>query len=108
MSETPIRSEPVFSYIYGDRSRISPRDQQAPEQSHICERCLNPFVARPRLSGKLRDSIEYEPLRKKLMLGPDAEPVLCDGCFIDIMSWQTPDPMTDAMPASRMPTVMRG
>lgn len=96
-----------FDYVYGDRTRT--QQARAADSAILtlrCERCLNPFETRLRKSGKLRDSVEYEPLRKKLMMAdPNHDPVLCDGCFVDIMSWHTPRPMTDGL--SDIPPVMR-
>ena len=98
----------VFDYIYADRSRLQqPRNQDTSILTFQCERCLKPFDTKLRRSGKLRDSIEYEPLRKKLMIqDPTHEPVLCDGCFIDIMGWEVPAPMTTGLPGTRTPSVM--
>lgn len=97
----------MFDYVYGDRTRTQhPRASDSSIQTHQCERCFNPFDTRLRKSGKLRDSIEYEPLRAKLMItNPNHDPVLCDACFIDIMSWETPRPMTNGL--TDMPPVMR-
>lgn len=96
-----------FDYVYADSSRTQqPRAADSSIYTHVCERCLNPFQARLRKSGKLRDSIEYEPLRKKLMItDPNHDPVLCDPCFVDIMSWETPRPMTTGL--ADIPPVMR-
>jgi|SRR5581483_199583 len=97
----------MFDYVYGDRTRTAQPRTQGLTGVHRCERCLYPFDARMRLSGKLRDSVEYEPLRAKLMLTPDVDPVLCDGCFVDVMTAKTPAPMSDGMPGSNTPAVLR-
>jgi len=100
----------IYDYIFGDYSRPSPRDGQSGlgPDTYICERCRNPFVAKLRRSGKLRDSIEYEPLRKKLMIqDPNYDPIFCDGCFLDIMSHETPKPMSTGLPGTPMPPVQR-
>jgi hypothetical protein len=98
----------VFDYVFGDSSRRSPRDSDPTLLSATCERCAKPFVYRNRLSGKQRDSIEYEPLRKKLMIQDSSvEPVLCDGCFLDIMTHDTPAPMTAGLEGDNMPLTLR-
>jgi len=98
-----------FDYIYGDRARLQqPKNQDTSVLTFQCERCLRPFDTKLRRSGKLRDSIEYEPLRRKLMITDTSfEPVFCDGCFIDIMGWQVPRPMTTGLEGSNMPPVHR-
>jgi len=56
-----------------------------------CQWCLGPFVAEIKLSGRPRDSIEYEPLRKALFIADAThEPVICDGCFAGVMSSAPP------------------
>ena len=97
----------MFDYVYGDRTRTQQsRNSDSSILTFQCERCLNPFDTRLRKSGKLRDSVEYEPLRKKLMItDPNHDPVFCDACFVDIMSWETPQPMTNGL--DNIPPVMR-
>jgi hypothetical protein len=101
-----------FDYVYGDRTRTEhPRSaDESGLYTFICDRCRNPFVTRMRKSGKPRDSIEYEPLRKKLMIqDPSYEPVFCDSCFIDTLSWNTEREtrMSDGMQGSSRPLVIR-
>lgn len=98
-----------FDYVFGDRTRLNhPRASDSQTLTFVCDRCRNPFDTKLRLSGKPRDSIEYEPLRKKLMItDPNYDPVICDACFVDIMSHKTESPMSDGMPGSNMPLVMR-
>jgi hypothetical protein len=99
----------IFDYVFGDRSRLTqPRNQNTETLTFQCQRCLKPFDTKLRRSGKLRDSIEYEPLRKKLMI-EDAglEPIFCDGCFIDILGWEVPSPMTTGLEGSNKPPVQR-
>lgn len=64
---------------------LEPRRPQGPAGSwnmDICQWCHNPFSFQMRRSGKPRDSIEYEPLRRVLFItDPNYEPVICDGCY---------------------------
>lgn len=57
-----------------------PRD--ATKFNYRCECCLQPFEAANRLSGLQRNSVEYEVLRKALMIQDHTVlPVFCDPCF---------------------------
>jgi hypothetical protein len=100
--ERPVGGGGLFDYVFGDRTRLQhPRASDGDIHTYKCERCLNPFETRMRKSGKPRDSIEYEPLRKKLMItDPNHDPVVCDACFLDILTWEThkETPMTDGLP----------
>lgn len=61
-------------------------------QADICQWCLNPFTYTVKRSGKHRDSIEYEPLRKILRITDYAfDPVICDGCFDQVTKSALPD-----------------
>ena len=99
----------IFDYVFGDRSRLQqPRNQNSETLTFQCQRCLKPFDTKLRRSGKLRDSIEYEPLRKKLMIeDASLDPIFCDGCFLDIVGWEVPLPMTTGLEGSNKPPVQR-
>lgn len=64
---------------------MMPRRVEGPagsEYGEVCQWCLNPFNVKIKLSGKPRNSIEYERLRTILKISDHTlEPVICDSCF---------------------------
>jgi len=63
-------------------SALRPQGPAGTPCTDICQWCLNPFGFTMKLSGKPRDSIQYEPLRRVLKIDdPTFEPVICDPCY---------------------------
>jgi hypothetical protein len=63
-----------------------PRSAAGELCADVCQWCLNPFNFTMKRSGKPRDSIEYEPLRRALKITDAAfDPVICDSCYGQVM-----------------------
>ena len=68
---------------------LEPRRPNGPVGSlltDICQWCHHPYNFTMKYSGKARNSVEYEPLRKALKITDWMfEPVICDACYRSVI-----------------------